>query len=46
MSCDWYKADKTLKNKPPKKIVSNDFIDGRWITLANGRHIFIANKKV
>ena len=29
----------------PKKITNNDSEDGRWITLANGKHIFIASKK-
>ena len=39
------KANKKLKDKPPKKITNNDSADGRWITLTNGRHIFIASKK-
>jgi hypothetical protein len=39
------KANKKLKDKPPRKVSNNDSTDGHWITLDNGRHIFIGNKK-
>ena len=39
------KANKKLKDKPPKKVANNDSADGHWITLDNGRHVFIGNKK-
>lgn len=39
------KANKKLKDKPPKKVSNNDSADGHWITLNDGRHIFIGNKK-
>ncbi len=39
------KANKKLKDKPPKKVSNNDSADGHWITLDDGRHIFIGNKK-
>ena len=38
-------ANKKLKDKPPKKVSNNDSVDGHWITLNDGRHIFIGNKK-
>jgi hypothetical protein len=39
------KANKKLKDKPPKKVSNNDSADGHWITLDDGRHIFVGNKK-
>ncbi len=39
------KANKKLKDKPPKKVSNNDSANGHWITLDNGRHIFIGDKK-
>ncbi len=39
------KANKKLKDKPPKKVSNNDSADGHWITLDDGRHVFIGNKK-
>ena len=40
------KANKKLKDKDPKKVSNNDFEDGHWITLDNGNHVFIGNKKI
>jgi len=39
------KANKKLKDKPPKKVANNDSTDGHWVTLKNGRHVFIGSKK-
>ena len=39
------KANKKLKDKPPKKVTNNDSADGHWITLKNSRHVFIGSKK-
>ncbi len=40
------KANKKLKNKEPKKVSGNNSEDGHWVTLDNGNHVFIGNKKV
>lgn len=40
------KANKKLKDKDPKKVSDNDSEDGHWITLDDGRHIFVEDKKV
>ena len=40
------KANKKLKDKEPKKVSDNNSENGHWITLDNGNHIFIENKKV
>jgi len=39
-------ANKNLKNKEPKKLSDSEYEDGHWITLDNGRHILIKDKKV
>lgn len=40
------KANKKLKDKEPKKVLYNNSEDGHWVTLDNGNHVFIGNKKV
>ncbi len=40
------KANKKLKDKEPSKVSDNNSEDGHWVTLDNGRHVFIEDKKV
>ncbi len=39
------KANKALKDKDPKKVSDNNDGNGHWITLDDGRHVFVDNKK-